>query len=108
MSNTQANESTGFRQNMHGLREDAVLIAGDLKTIAGDTLSTARAGATELTDAARRATEAAKARLQDTSKVASDAAGTITDTIVKHPMASLGIAAGAGLVIGLLLHRSSR
>ena len=108
MNTTQSNDTTGFRQNTHGLREDVGVVAGDLRSMACDTMQAAKSGVAELNDTAHRAMEAAKVRLHDASKVASNAAGTITDTIVKNPVTSLAIAAGAGLVIGLLLLRSHR
>ena len=107
MSATESNEKSGFRQSVHGLREDMGVLAGDLKTVASDTIGTAKAGAAELNEAAHRALEAAKARLHDSSKVVVDAAGTAKDLVSKNPLTSLAIAAGAGLVIGLLL-RSRR
>jgi len=38
-------------------------------------------------------------------KSATDAAGTFNDAVVRNPWASIGIAAGAGLLFGLLLNR---
>jgi ElaB/YqjD/DUF883 family membrane-anchored ribosome-binding protein len=106
-SNDKSGTKAGFRQNVHGLREDVGVLAGDLRTVASDTVETARAGAAELSEAAKRAVENAKLRLQDSSKVVIDAAGSARDVVAKNPLASLAIAAGAGLIIGLLL-RSRR
>lgn len=118
MNPNETNDKAGFRQNVHGLRDDVGVLAGDLKTVASDTVQTAKAGAAELSVAARHAMETAKAKLHDGSKVVADAASsakvavedsmaTVKELVVKNPVTSVMIAAAAGVLIGMLL-RSRR
>jgi len=73
-------ERSDFRQDAELAVQSAKDALGNVRDMAGDVYASAKKGAT-------------------------DAAGTFNDTVVRNPWTSVGIAAGAGLLLGLLLAR---
>ncbi|MFZ4573974.1 MAG: DUF883 domain-containing protein [Phycisphaerales bacterium] len=83
--------------------------AAGLKHVLGDIATDAaklvRHGAHELRHEAEATVAAAKHSLHDAESAGADAAASLKNAIVKNPITSLGIAAGIGLVVGLLVFR---
>ncbi len=72
---------------------------GDLAGEVGSTVKD-RAGAMQT-----QAAEWAKEKANRLKEQAADSQAAIISTVRRHPLQSLAIAAGAGLLLGLLLHR---
>ena len=74
---------------------------------AGDAL---RSGAAQVQHAAHNAVDSAKHRIQDAEKNAekyvANAADSLKELVVRHPVTSVAIAAGVGLLIGSLFLRA--
>lgn len=84
----------------------------DFKVVVQDAESLAKATASDLGDKAREARarlatslESAKANFRRLEERAADGARVTDEAIRSHPYESLGVAFGAGLLIGLLVSR---
>lgn len=108
--------TTTFKRDIDGMANSATAIKNDVANLAHGAVDAARSGAGELRDGAKRAVDTAKAKLGDAADMArdeyevvkhkaADAAKSLTETVAAHPIASIGIAAGVGIVVGLLLSR---
>ena len=84
---------------METLKHDA----GNLMHGAADA---ARSGVAELREGAHNAVDAAKGKLDDARKATAEAAHSMKEMIVRNPVTSIGIAAGVGILIGMVLCRS--
>jgi ElaB/YqjD/DUF883 family membrane-anchored ribosome-binding protein len=95
MALSSVTDGTGYKKDDRGLGIEA-----DMHAIAADGR-----------DAARHAVDAAKIAVKDQYEgirdSAENAAASLKDVIVHNPMASLGIAAAAGLLVGLVFTRRS-
>ncbi len=102
------------------IRRDPNVLGGEGETGQGDATRSAggaaRAGLAEMRDGAQHVVDAAKEKLHDASDMVAHKAGDakhaieagfagLKQTVSKHPMASIGIAAGAGLILGVLFFR---
>lgn len=113
MSKNHAGESGSFKHDLGDLAHQAGVVRHDVGDLAHAAIHTARSGASELRDEAMHAVGSAKERLVDTAKdgyaqarhKAADAAKSFKELVVAHPLASIGVAAGAGVIAGLLLRR---
>ena len=88
----------------------------DLQTVVTDTEELLRATASQTGERVEKirlraedSLRAARARIADTSAAVGEraraAAGSVDEQVHKHPYASAGIAAGLGLLVGLLIGR---
>ena len=109
---TKHTDST-FR-NRHDATDGVERFKGDLKNLKDDATDAARSGASEIRQGMHDAIEAGKETYQgakdmvrdgyeETKKAADTALTSLRDVVSDHPMASVGIAAGAGLLLGSLL-----
>lgn len=105
MANNLTSDSTTFKHDVQGLGRDINTLKEDITHLAHDAAHTARSGATELREGARHAVDSAKDKLDGAKDSAVEAAASLKDLISKHPVASIGIAAGVGLLIGLVVLR---
>jgi len=80
-------------------------LRGGLRGVAQDAADVARAGASELRDGASHAVDVAKDKLDDAAELAAEASKSFKDVVARHPIASIGIAAGVGIVLGMLIFR---
>jgi ElaB/YqjD/DUF883 family membrane-anchored ribosome-binding protein len=114
MSRTQFNDSTPIHQDLHNAGDGVEKVKGDLKNLKHDVTDAARSGASEIRQGMHDAVEAGKETYQGakdmvregyegTKKAACDATSSLRDVVSDHPMASIGIAAGAGLLLGSIL-----
>lgn len=81
-------------------------LRGGLRTVAHDAADVARAGASELRDGANHAVDVAKHKLDDAADIAAETTQSLREVVGRNPIASIGIAAGVGMVIGMLICRS--
>lgn len=105
MANTLTPDSTTFKHEVQGLGRDIDTLKTDITHMAHDAAHAARSGATELRQGAMNAVESAKDKLEGAKDSAVEAAASLKDLISKNPVASIGIAAGVGLLIGLVVFR---
>ena len=92
MAGNQTSDGTNFRQDVQGLRGGIDTLKADVGTVAHAAATAVRSGATELQHEAQHAVAAAT----ESSRSA----------VVRNPLASLGVAAGVGIIIGVLIsHR---
>lgn len=88
----------GFSENIEKLGEDVTRIRDDLSETAHDVAEAASAG---LTMAKRGVTDS----IQSARKQGKRAAKSLAEQIEEKPFTSVAIAAGAGIVLGMLLCR---
>jgi len=90
-----ANARTGDRtvqDDVAQLRDDLSQLRQDVSSLAGDLMGVAKEGASDAFDAAK--------------KRGGEIADTLGEQVQEHPLATVGIAFGAGLLLGVLLRRS--
>lgn len=119
MSNAYNPDSTStFKKDIEGLGQQAGVIRKDVSSFAHDAMGAARDGATELKEGARHAVDTAKDKLSaasDTMKHkyedAKDHAAEMTHSlkgyVSDHPISSVAVAAGVGILLGMIWSRRS-
>lgn len=116
MAHDQALDRTNFRQDVQGLGQGIDALKTDVKNLAHGAADAARSGVAELRQGAHSAVETAKGALDGAKEMArekfegaresaSDATESLRGVISRNPVASIGVAAGVGLLIGLVLCR---
>jgi len=108
MATTTTIDGTGFKHDMQGLGRGLETLKTDVGTLAHAAADAARSGVAELRDGASHGVDAAKGKLEDARKATADAAHSLKEVIVRNPVTSIGLAAGLGILIGLVMSRSRR
>jgi ElaB/YqjD/DUF883 family membrane-anchored ribosome-binding protein len=114
MTTTQHTDSKSAHQHFREAGNSADKVKGDLNNMKKDISDAARSGASEVRQGMHDAVEAGKETYQGakdmvqegyegTKKAACDATNSLRDVVSDHPLASVGIAAGAGLLLGSIL-----
>ncbi len=117
MATTLTPDGTGFKHDLEGIAHQAGVIKNDVATLAHETAHAVRDGASELKDGAVQAIDAAKARVgqgADFVKEEYDAAKghaaatakSVSEYVSAHPLSSIALAAGVGVIAGILFGRS--
>lgn len=106
MAATPATDGTGFKQDLQGLGDGIGTLKADVRNLAHGAVDAARSGAAELRQGAQHAVEAAKEKLDGAKQAAADATDSFRGVVTRHPIASIGIAAGVGVLVGMILSRS--
>jgi len=106
MAQAKASETTGFREDLQGMGQTMSELKDDFSNLAHGAADAARSGAAELHLGARHAVEAAKGKAREAADAAGEATDSLRGVIARNPLASIGIAAGAGVLLGLLVLRS--
>lgn len=101
----QTGNVSGFKQDATRLGEDVHTLKADLGTVATDAMAAARSGAHELHESARQAADKAKEHLASAQDTAREAKDSLAGVVRRHPLASIGIAAGVGLLISMVVFR---
>lgn len=96
---------TGFKSDLQRLGHGVDTLKSDVGELAHDAAEAARSGAAEVRQGARQALDAAKDKFTEVKGSATDATHSLQDLIGRHPLASVGIAAGVGVVLSLILFR---
>ena len=86
------NQSKTLQDDISQLRDDLSQLRQDVSSLAGDILGAAREGVSGAVD--------------DAKKRGMEITDSIEEQIVEHPLASVGIAFGVGLVVGAIIRRS--
>src|SRR4051812_34352401 len=105
-THTKTLDGSAFRQDLQGLKQGMDVLKNDVGDLAHGAEEAARSGVAELRQGARQAVEAARGKVDDAAQAAGEAADSLRGVIVRNPVASIGIAVGAGLLIGMLIRRS--
>jgi ElaB/YqjD/DUF883 family membrane-anchored ribosome-binding protein len=91
----------------HSLRDDLNALRDDLRRLKADVANTARHGAAQAAGKVGEAYDAAREKAGEAYDAAKDrasrAAKKVSGQIEDHPLAAVGIAFGAGLLLGVLL-----
>jgi len=91
------------------LVSDVKVVLNDVETMLQQAASAGAGQAQELRERAQAALRATQAKLREiqsaTKDTARSAAKTTDDWVQAHPWGAVGIAAGVGLIVGLLLGR---
>ena len=114
MSRTQFTDSKPTHHNLHEAGDGVEKVKSDLNNLKDDVAGAARSGASEVrqgmhdaVEAGKETYEGAKDMVRDgyegTKQAACDATSSLRDVVSDHPIASVSIAAGAGLLLGSLL-----
>ncbi len=98
MSRTQFSDGSAIKQDGHDLRASANAVKTDVAHLAHESLEAAKDKLAGAKEAARDALSAAK-------EMSTDAAESLKGVVVRHPAASIGIAVGVGLLLGMVLAR---
>ena len=91
-------------------------LKNDVAELAHDVSQTARSGASELRDGAIHTVDAAKVKLGHAADIAKDEyevvkhkaveiGKSLKDVMGNHPMATVGVIAGIGILVGMVLSR---
>ncbi len=96
---------TEFKQDLRDMGKDAEQIKKDIGNLAHHTAEAAKDGVTELRHGAEHAVDVAKHKIEEGKQAAADTTQSICTAISKNPLTSVGIAAGAGAVLALLMFR---
>lgn len=116
MAHTQSSDSSGYGHDSGRLGQSMAAVKDDAKALGQSVADAARTGVSELKQGAHHALDAAKDKLHtvgeaahekfdEAKHAAENAAQSLKHVIAKHPVASIGIAAGIGMLIGLALFR---
>ena len=98
MAQSPASDGAGFRQDVRGLGQGLDTLKTDVGNLARGAVDAARSGTAELREGAQDAVAAAK-------DSAVEAADSLKSAIGRNPLASIGIAAGVGVLIGMIMCR---
>ncbi len=105
MASTQTSDVNTFKQDLHGLGQRVETLRSDASSVVSGAADAARSGVAELRHGAQHAVDAAKGKFDDARQSAADATDSFKQLIARNPGASIGIAAGLGLLVGLLVFR---
>ncbi len=116
MATNQSSDGTSFGNDVSRLGQGVGALKDDVKSLAHNAADAARSGVAELKQGAHHALDAAKEKLHNAGEAAHEkfdearhaaehAAQSLKGLIAKHPVASIGIAAGVGMLVGLALFR---
>ena len=105
MANTSTPDGSTFKHDTHQLGQSVQALKADIGSVAQSAYNTARSGASELAGSASHAVDAAKEKIADAKDATLEAAESLKGVITRNPMTSIGIAAGLGLIVGLIVFR---
>ena len=105
MAHNSSSDGNGFKHDVQSLRGGVDTLTSDVSNLAHSTADAARSGASELRQRAQDAVETTKAKLDSAKNAAADATQSLKTVISDNPLASVGIAAGVGILIGLVFLR---
>lgn len=96
---SSAVDAAVLRDDMVQLKHDIAQLKNDLRSLGRDLGDAARSGRAVAQDKIKEAVHAATAAGEKGLE-------NVEESIKKHPLASVGIALGAGVVLGLLISRA--
>lgn len=102
---TVPTDGSSFNKDIHRLGQGMETLRTDVASLAHGAVDAVKSGATEVRHGAHDAMDAAKHKLEEARHSAGEAADSLKGLVSRNPMASLGIAAGVGLVLGLIVFR---
>ncbi len=105
MTTSQALSGTGFKQDISRLGEGVGALKTDVNNLAHGAVDAAKSGAAEIRRGANNAVEMAKDKFEGAKETAADATESFRGVVERNPIASVSIAAGVGLLLGLVFLR---
>lgn len=105
MERTKELDGSGFKSDVHRLGQGVDALKTDVANLAHGAVDAARSGASELRQGAQHAVDIAKDKYAGAKDAACEATDSLKQTIARNPLASIGIAAGVGMLIGLVVFR---
>jgi ElaB/YqjD/DUF883 family membrane-anchored ribosome-binding protein len=105
MEHSHTGDGTGFKRDMNRLGQDVDTLKQDARSVGHSAMDAARSGVAEMQDEAKNVLEATKQQLHGAKDAGLEASDSLKHVVSRHPMASVGIAAGVGLLIGIVLFR---
>lgn len=117
MANTSNPEASNFRSDAQRVAAGVDVLKADIAGVAHAVSDTARSGGAELRQHASEAVDQAKQKLAHASDVAhqkydeakqtaEEASEAMRGVISRNPLCSVAVAAGVGVLVGLLLTRN--
>lgn len=97
--------SSDFKSDASRAGEHLDALKADVAGLAHDAAHAVHSGAAQIQNAGSDALELAKQKLAEGKHAAEDAAESVKKLISDNPLASVGIATGLGILIGLVLVR---
>jgi ElaB/YqjD/DUF883 family membrane-anchored ribosome-binding protein len=91
-----------LQADVDALREDFATLRGDLATLVSDALQEGKGKASA---ARERLEQMAAERAEEVKQCAVEAGRKVDDAVRTHPLAALGMALGAGLLLGSLFRK---
>lgn len=108
--NNRTNESTAVKDELAVLREDLATLRGDMGDLLRSVVDLSKHTATDAKDRVseemRERLEHLQSRLGDAKDAGRRAVRGAQHTVEEHPLTSVGVAFGVGLLVGHLLRRS--
>jgi ElaB/YqjD/DUF883 family membrane-anchored ribosome-binding protein len=105
MSRIDRTDASGFQKDMQRLGDGMGTLKDDVKEVGHEAYDAARSGAAQLSKGAHQAVDVAKHKLGEAGESVVQATESLRQTVGRHPVASIGIAAGVGMILGLILFR---
>jgi ElaB/YqjD/DUF883 family membrane-anchored ribosome-binding protein len=99
-SNSTSSMESELKGEVDRLGKSVGQIKDDLKELANSAASHAREGYRTAREQVRHAYDSVRDRAHDQTE-------SLRDTIISHPVASVGVAVGVGVLVGLLMSRRS-
>lgn len=110
MASPQTVDGSEFKHDVRNLGQGVDALKADIGQLGRAGLDAAHSGAAELRQNAQHAVEVAREKAHENYEKAKEsvthAAHSMKDVITHNPIASIGIAAGVGLLLGLIVSRS--
>lgn len=110
MATPQTVDGSEFKHDVRNMGEGVDALKADIGQLGRAGLDAAHSGAAELKQNARHAVDAAREKAHENyekvKESATHVAHSMKDVITHNPFTSIGIAAGVGLLLGLIVSRS--
>jgi len=87
------------------LMQDLRVVVGDAEDLLQATAAQTGERVQQVRAKAEKSLRGARARLQEVSESAQDKAREVNDRVHEHPWTAVGVAAGVGVIVGILLAR---
>jgi ElaB/YqjD/DUF883 family membrane-anchored ribosome-binding protein len=106
MSGNTTLDGTGIKLDVQRPGQGLDTLRADVSGHAHGVMDAARSGAAQIRHGAEHVIESARDKLAEAKTAATDAAESAKGVIARNPLISVGIAAGVGVIIGLIMRRS--
>lgn len=105
MADTAYPSATDHKSDLHRTGSNLDNLKADVAGLAHGASQAVHSGAAQLQHTGADALELAKEKLAQGKHAAEDATASVSKLITENPLASIGIATGVGILIGLIMGR---